>query len=170
MNKLENLLTEEFTESIGFYSTSKGLYRALCRNQFVDELAEAIQTGEVSQNEIRSFVSRISNSFTRGSRFPHESCLAAICVAMEDMPNSFSEEFLIDLARVNVTELPYSSKLAAICAGNLFRLPKTFDSVVSCDVQLENDPSQYSICFDYVESSELKQNANVLEMDEECAV
>lgn len=169
MTALENLHTEEFVESIGFYSTAQGLYLALAKSQFVGELSIAIRTGEVSIDELRSFVEQISAKFERGKRFSEEVSLAAICVAIEDLPNSFSEEFLIDLARVNVTEIPYASKVAAICVAHLFRLPKTVDEAVRCQGGQTTACDQDSITIDYVESSELYDNPWLLEECEECA-
>ena len=169
MNKLEQLLTDDFVAETGFYSTPAGLHRSLGKNSVVMELTSAIRTGEITTENIRTFVSQLSSSFERGIRFPYENCLAAICVSIEHLSNSFSEEFLLDLARVSVKEIPFASKVAAICLANLFQTPKTYDSLVSCRFHLDLKPETGNIKIDFISTSEIETDKNEFPMDAECA-
>lgn len=169
MDTLNNLLTDQFVASLGFYSTPKGLYRALAGNEFVDDLILSIQTGQVTTDSIRSFVTEITRTFHRGEKFANENILAAICVALEELPNDFAEEFLIDLARVNVIEFPLAPKVAVICLSNLFRSPKSSDSIESCKITIDVDTDPEEIEFDFFASSAIEQNDLVV-MEFECDV
>lgn len=170
MNKLQQLLSDEFVSELGFYSTAAGLYRGLAKNPVVKELTDAIRTGEISANNIREFVAQLAPAFERGIRFPHENCLAAICVSIEHFANPFSEEFLIDLARVNITELPFAPKVAGICLANLFQTPKTYDSMVACRFSVATEPQAHTFEIDFVSTAQFQSEHHITAVDAECAV
>jgi len=47
--------------------------------------------------------------------FPHEPAFCALAVALETLPMPAAEEFLSELAVLNIAEMPISSRVAALC-------------------------------------------------------
>lgn len=122
---LEQLLSEEFVQSLGTHSTAESLRRCLFRSRTVRELKDALSAGKITEPRIRSFVRRILKDFRQGESFPYEYALAAIAVMLETRHSPLAEEYLIDLARTRVTELAMCRRVAGLCAQAWARLPKT---------------------------------------------
>lgn len=168
MDKLSVLTTDAFIESVGFYSTPNGLYRALAKNEHVAQLQNAIESSEIAPNHIRTFVAELSSSFHRGQRFPHEAALAGICVAIEHLSNDFTEEFLFDLARVKVMEMPFAPKVAGTCVANLFQTPKTSDRLEKCRFTIDVEESAFNIDYQYHQTSLVDRTAAESVIDVQC--
>ncbi len=123
--KLDVLTSDEFLLSLGVSATASGLRRALRRSLFVKELRESLMTGEVTEHGMRIFVSRLMREFRPGVQFSHEPALAAVAVVLEKRGTAFSEEYLLDLARLkHIAEFDLAPRVAAasfkhwICAGD----------------------------------------------------
>ena len=139
MNVLDNLLKDDFLIAIGFSSSAKGIYHALSQSSQVASLREAIRTREITPEKIRVFVSGLTESFERGVQFPYELQLAAICVALENVFSEFSEDFLLDLAKLDIIEITLAPKVAAICLEDFYQKPKQKISESSCQAFPIND-------------------------------
>ena len=122
---LDHLLSDSFAVSIGIPTSPKGLRRALNKSKDVNRLRRDIESGIIGEDDIRTFVSRLMADFNRGVRFPHELAIAALSVALENRKTSFVEEFFLDLARLNITEMILAPGVARDCLRYWYSLPRT---------------------------------------------
>jgi len=109
---LENLRTDEFAVRFSLVSNLRAVHRALQRSKEVEELRSALCTGEVTEETLSVFTTSLLKDFEGGKRFPHELALAAVAVALETRPTPFAEEFVLDLARLELAELPIAIRVA----------------------------------------------------------
>lgn len=121
---LNHLLTDEFTDSIGFILPPAPLRRVLQRSVDVRQLGASVRYGQTTEKDIREFVSKLLAEFRPGELFRHDIVLAALAVAMEHWGSAFAEEFLIDLARVQRPEFRVSFRIARECLKARFAYPR----------------------------------------------
>lgn len=112
LDALEQLTSEHFIASVGTISSVAGLRRYLARSPFIKAIREALSSGEISEERVRRFSNHLLRDFRPGELFAHELALAAIAVALEGRRTEFAEEFLLDLARLSIAEMPWSSPIA----------------------------------------------------------
>jgi hypothetical protein len=112
---LEDLKSDSFIESVAFVATAPALHRLLRRAAQVRRTREALNSGALSEKQIRTFVSTLMNDFRHGEAFEHDLALAALAVALERRETPFAEEFLGDLARLETTEMSMSIRVAREC-------------------------------------------------------
>ena len=112
---LERLTSDELFLSVAGLSTPNALHRFLGTRYEVAEVREALREGAISEEALRRFLSRLTEDFRRGERFVHELAFAALAVAMETRPTSFAEEFLQDLARLQIGEISIATRVAREC-------------------------------------------------------
>lgn len=130
---LDRLASDEFVLSVGFLSTPSSLRRLLQRAKEVAEIRESLKQEAITDDTLRRFVSRLLEDFRRGERFVHELALAALAVAVERRPTDFADEYLHDLARLQIAELSMAIRVAreslkhrirvAETSSKLFRMP-----------------------------------------------
>jgi hypothetical protein len=113
---LEQLKSDEFAVSVGFLATPRSLRQFLAGSKEVLAVREALRQGAISENAIRRFVSSLMADFHRQERFSHELALAALAVAMETRPTNFAEEYVQDLARLDLEELSLCVRVARECS------------------------------------------------------
>ena len=103
-----------------FIGTDSGLHTVLSRSTEVQQLRKALDEGRLSADDINSFISNLLFRFARGQQFDDDTTLAAIAVALEslDLPHSFADEYLEDLAQLRITELPMAPRVARLCLEN----------------------------------------------------
>jgi hypothetical protein len=94
-------------------------------------LRSALQSGEVTEDTLRVFSATLLRDLEYGRRFPHELAIAAMAVALESRPTPFAEEFVMDLARLELPELPVAIRVARECCRELLRHPSTRTEVFS---------------------------------------
>jgi len=129
---LQKLLSDDFYTGVGVMSSTRALRRCLYQSETVDELRRAIAGGIITENAIENFVNQLMKDFDRGKQFPHELPLAAIAVAIEDRKTKFTEDFLLDLARLNkITEMSISPKVAGASLKRWYRIPRVSISTPS---------------------------------------
>jgi hypothetical protein len=121
---LEDLLSDGFLADIGIVSSAKTLRRCLTNSAYVDGLRRAIAGGAIREETIRRFCDELMVDFERNVRFPHEYALAALAVALEDRKTDFVEEFLLDLARLNIVEMPFAPEVARGSLNHWRKLPR----------------------------------------------
>ena len=113
---LEALTSEDFFVSLGTISSAEGLRRYLQRSDYAKAIAQALASGEVSEERLRQFVAELMKSFKPGEQFFYDPVLAALAVAMQSRYTPFAEEYLLDLARVGrIVEFPFSPRVAQLC-------------------------------------------------------
>ncbi len=111
----ERLTSDEFALSTASISTPEALRRLLLRSQIVHDIRESLRQGSITEDSIREFVSSLMKGFHVGARFEHEMALAALAVALERRPTDFAEEFLLDLAKLKLAEMPLCIRVAREC-------------------------------------------------------
>jgi hypothetical protein len=123
-SSLASLASEEFFDRVGTHSSAESLRRYLKRSPRVRELTSSLGKGELTEDDIRHFVSKLLSEFRTGEAFAFEITLAAIAVSLESRNSPFVEEYLIDLARTKVAELAMCRRVAALSAKAWASLPK----------------------------------------------
>lgn len=122
---LQKLLSDDFYTGVGVISSARALRRCLYQSESVDELRRAIAGGVITENSIENFVNQLMKDFERGKQFPHELPLAAIAVAIEDRKTKFTEDFLLNLARLNkITEMSISPEVAGASLKRWYCIPR----------------------------------------------
>lgn len=122
---LECLKSDEFAISAEAIATPEALRRHLLRSQEVRDIREALRQGAITETSIRTFVSSLMREFIAGKHFPHEMALAALAVALERRPTDFAEEFLLNLAKLKLAEMPMCIRVARICVKQRTSLTRT---------------------------------------------
>ena len=122
-NVLQNLVSDEFIASAGVVTSARSLRRHLTKSTFVDDLRSALRGGSISENDVREFVHSLMGSFERSVRFPFELALAALAIVLETRKTEFAEEFLLDLARLNISEMEFAPTVARESLRVWSRLP-----------------------------------------------
>jgi len=109
---LESLKTDEFAFGFSFVSSPAAVHRALQRSEYVENLRLALNRGEITEETLRAFSASLLRNLEHGKRLQHELALAAIAVTLETRPTSFAEEYVLDLARLELAELPIAIRVA----------------------------------------------------------
>lgn len=114
MQALRELLTDEFQVAAHIYSTGESLYTFLSESKHVQAIRAEIASSHLSERGVEDFVRGLMGEFRQGTRFPWESALAAIAVALASVPGDFADKFLADLAELRVAEMPLSPRVAKL--------------------------------------------------------
>lgn len=122
--QLDYLLSEHFSDSVGFILPPAALRLVLGKSVGVQDLTKAIRRGEVSTKVLRSFVSRLASEFKAGEHLRGDLALAALTVAVESHRTKFADEFIKSLANLHVAELPVCTRIARECLKYRKTLPK----------------------------------------------
>jgi hypothetical protein len=112
---LLNRLAREIEGAVGFVLPPGALRIAFQGLSIVRRVAFAARTERLSELEVRSFVRSLSAEYHEGKAFPGDLAFAALAVALERVPTSYAEEFLRDLASLNVREMITSIHVAREC-------------------------------------------------------
>lgn len=120
---LENLKSDEFACRFSFISNPRAVHRALQRSEDVKKLRSALGSGEVTERSLREFCADLLRDLKYGSRFPHEFAIAAMAVAIENWPTPFADEFITDLGKLELRELPIAIRVAREARREFLRLP-----------------------------------------------
>ena len=119
---LERLDDDALALAIAPLNTVESIQAVLRRAPQVLEVRRAVQDGTLAPTTLREWVESCMQRFTRGERFHHETALCALAVAFETCATPFAQEFLEELATVNVREMPLSPGIAARSAHSRRRL------------------------------------------------
>ncbi len=122
---LDQLTSDEFALSVGLLPTPSSLRRLLNRTKEVAEIRESLKQEAITDDTLRRFVSSLLQDFRRGERFVHELALAALAVAVERRPTDFAEEYLHDLARLQLGEISMAIRVARECLKHRIRVAET---------------------------------------------
>jgi hypothetical protein len=112
---LESLKSEEFNDAVGFVLPPPALRQQLRAMKEVQRLRTVLESGDLSEETLRDFVSSLMRELRQGERFPHELALAALAVVLESRPTAFAEEFLHGLARLQLAEMVHAPRVAVEC-------------------------------------------------------
>ena len=126
MNALRDLQNEDIRTKGSVISTAEALRAFLQYRSEVISLRKAVEGGEITPTDIRDYVDELLRSFSTGIKFAYEIDLAAISMALETFPGPIAEEYLEDLSRLKIRELPLAPRVARLC---LTRRRKVVSSV-----------------------------------------
>jgi hypothetical protein len=115
MNAFRDLQNEDIRTKGSVISTAEALRAFLQYRSEVISLRRAIERGEITPNDIKDYVHELFRSFSTGIKFAYEIDLAAISMALETFPGPFAEEYLKDLSRLQIRELPLAPRVARLC-------------------------------------------------------
>src|SRR5271166_2085536 len=112
---LEKLLTDDFSDSVGFILPPAPMRLVLLRHKDVTAVKAALRHGELTETMIRDFASALASEFLKGQPLRGDLALAAIAVVLEHWPKDFAEEYLCHLARLELPEMATSLRVAREC-------------------------------------------------------
>ena len=123
--ELEVLKSEEFEVEVGYLLPTAALRKRLSLLPEVRRVITSLDMRLLKENCLRQFVSTLMAEFRPGQRFLYDVALAALAVSLERRPTEFADEYLRDLAKLNLAEMPVSIRMAREClkhrAGSLAR-------------------------------------------------
>jgi hypothetical protein len=122
---LKALASEEFELLYCFISTPAALYRSLKKSSFVDEIVVGMERGVITEAHIKSFTDSLMSSLRRGEPFKYDLAIAALCVVLERRATQFADEFLGDLASLELVEMKMSIRVARQCLAHRKEMTKT---------------------------------------------
>lgn len=155
---LERISSDDFYISLGFCLPPRAMYNVLRSCKECHDFRLAYWQGSITKIDIHLFVNSLLQMIIPGVEFKHQFALALISIALESFSDNFSEEYIIDLSRVETTELSLCSSLAKISNSNrdkmINNLYKTF--FISCDLKpvrmqnckweaVENNSEKYEV-------------------------
>jgi hypothetical protein len=111
-DSLRRLLDEKFLADFGIIGGARALHWALDRSDAVHAIRSDLASGVLSESRIRGSVSELLTGFRPGQLFPYDLTLAAIAVALERRATKFTEEYLRDLACLDLAEMPMAIRVA----------------------------------------------------------
>ena len=112
---MEHLKSEDFAVEVGFLLPSPALRCRLLATKEVAEVIAALVGGTLTEETIRSFVSPLMKDLRPGHIFPHDLALAALAVVLETQTTEFAQEYLHDLAGLELAEMSTSIRIAKQC-------------------------------------------------------
>jgi hypothetical protein len=113
---LDVLKSEEFEVQVGHSLPTAAMRSRLMRLPQVRRALAAVAGQVISEKDLRRFVATLVRSLRPGQRFPYDIALAALAVILERQPTDFADEYLSDLARLKLIEMPVSIRVARECS------------------------------------------------------
>jgi len=115
---LEKLRSDEFFEEAILWSIlpprpAYNMLKAKC--SFVHDIAKALKDGIMGDADIREFVKDVERTFKPGVKHEDDYALAALVAAFADEDTDLANEFIGDLARIQISELQTSRHVAREC-------------------------------------------------------
>lgn len=112
---LEHLKSPEFYDAVGLVQTAAPLRRILRRLPAVNRVRMAVRFGVITESTLHDFVTSLVNEYREGYRLDGDLAIAALAVILERRPTAFAENFLAELAGLNLVEINTSSNIAREC-------------------------------------------------------
>lgn len=102
---LNAICSEEFEAKVAFASMPAVLRKLILQSNELNRLRVDLKLNLLTETRLRNFVEEVVARYEKGKRLPHEIALAVIAVLVETRSTEFAEEFLIDLARLKLSEM-----------------------------------------------------------------
>jgi len=109
---LDSLTSQELVDGASLFSTGSTLRDYLRTRPEVASVASALRTGLIGSLTLQVWVRGHLGELRPGQRFPHECAFAALAVALERVPHVVAQEYLTDLASLEIAEMPLASRVA----------------------------------------------------------
>ena len=115
MNFLIDLLSDELKIAAGAGSSPSVVRRFLLQCDKVRGVRKALAEGLLTEASVERFTEILMKDFVRGEQFKHELPLAALAVAIESRRTKFTEDYLLDLARLSkISEMDLAPRVAIL--------------------------------------------------------
>lgn len=111
---LAHIHSERFLTEIGYHLPHRAMRNHLMGIEECRELRLAYLTGSLSEKMIRDYVQELMSLWCKGERFSYDLTLAVICVALEPLSTDFAREYITDLSKLKLGELPLSIGIAKL--------------------------------------------------------
>jgi hypothetical protein len=134
---LKNLHADDFVAAFSYIATPAALYRALQRTREVNDVRLAPASCEISEAMVRAFVDALLSDLKPGEPFQHDLAISALAVALERRGTDFADEYLAHLARLELSEMSMSIRVARECLKNRGSVAKTTTAEKRLDVPRE---------------------------------
>jgi hypothetical protein len=121
---LDELTSDRFNDSVGFVLPPQPMRRTLQRHPTVKALETGVRYGQVTESQVRQFVSKVLAEYRIGDVFKYDVALAALAVALEHWHHPCAEEYLHDLARLQRREFRLSFRVAGECLKARYAFPR----------------------------------------------
>lgn len=130
MSKLldELIHSETLNELPLFVGSSTALRSALQSHAVVSQLRADLISGALVHADIDNFVSRAMRNLSVGVRLEEDMALAALAVALEREASDFANEYIEELSRLRLSEMPNSIAVAELCRKSRTSLIKDHKS------------------------------------------
>lgn len=109
---IEVFKSDEWNLNLGICGTTQAMLRVLENNADVHRLRKLYQEQDIKQELKQIIETLISAEFQPGFRFPYDTLLSAVVVAVRNENDPFTQEYLRDLAACDASELAESSRVA----------------------------------------------------------
>lgn len=109
---LEVLRSDEFYyhDSLLMILPPSPMRRVLQRSSFVQDINNALKSGEITESDIREFAASIR--IEPGKKSIDDEAVAAVAVALEDIETDFANEYINDLAALKLSEIVLATHIA----------------------------------------------------------
>jgi len=141
--KLDSLTTDDFAIRLGLISNPRAIHRRLQVSDEVHSIRRALANGEITEESLRRFTAELLCEYAPDQLFGHEMALAAIAVVLETRATAFASEFIGDLARLELSELPIAIRVARESAR--IQLSVTGSKSRLVRMRLEQQPCEWQL-------------------------
>lgn len=120
---LDRIKTSDFIATVGYELPPEVMRLALRRMREYTLFQKEYRQGDITSDVLRECVQDLLGDFRRGEKFTFDASLAFLCVALESIFTPFATEFLEDLSKVHLVEMPLSPGVAKVCLEERNKLP-----------------------------------------------
>jgi hypothetical protein len=123
MTLLERITSDDFIVSVGFDLPSRAMRKVLLNTPECREFRDMYRSGVLTEGTLRRYVRELMGNLTIGQRCPYDTALALMAVGLEPSMDKFADEYLSELSKLELVELPVSISVAKECLAERARLP-----------------------------------------------
>lgn len=122
---LEELTGPDFYVKVGPANSATSLRRHLPRTTTISALRDAFEGKALTESTVRDWTEHLLRDFVPRQLFAHDLAIAAMIVVVERVRSDFTDEFLYDLARLEIAEMPLSSAVARLAIHSRLQRPRS---------------------------------------------
>lgn len=116
MNKLlEKLVLSDSLYELSLTTSNITILKnSLNHSEEIFEIREAFLSGSIIDDDIKEFVEYSMANLKLGERIPEDLALAVLSIVLEPYVTEFAEEYIHDLSRLKLSEMPLSIAIAKL--------------------------------------------------------
>lgn len=111
---LDSLLSDEINAYACALSTDASLKQFLEHRPEVRAVSQAMRSGAITDDLVRSFIATLLKDQRKGVLFCHDRVLAAVAVALAGVYSTFANQYLRDLSSLKIAEMPMGPRVARL--------------------------------------------------------